>query len=185
MTNHETTHWCTVDCRMQHGSKITNKDRPHAGILASTDLFLYDSQLRHATPVTRNYLTGLLRTISRTQRFYSALPGVRRRFTSLPAARYSVRLAQRGMLRHRRYFRCPLPSSLQSITSGRLLGRGTGVTVPVIQKPLTALTGPFRFYRSSRFHGFWLSGASWQALAGPGRPWTAFDGMTFFCSFFA
>ena len=36
------------------------------------------------------------------QRFYPALPGVRRRFTSLPGARYSVRLAERGMLTRRR-----------------------------------------------------------------------------------
>ena len=94
-------------CRKQSGTRIGNKDRPHAGIVACTYLFLYGSQLRHATPVPRNYRTGLPRTISRTQQFYSALPGVRRRLTSLPGARYSARLVHRGLLRRRRYSRRP------------------------------------------------------------------------------
>ncbi len=94
---------------MQHRPKIRNKDQPHAGILACTALFLYGSQLRHATAVNRNYRTGLPRTLSTTQQFYSALRGVRRRFTSLPGARNSARLAQRGLLRRRRYFRWPSP----------------------------------------------------------------------------
>ena len=81
---------------------MLNKDRPDVGILAFTDLFLYGSQLRHPTPAIPNYRTGLPRTISRAQQFYSAHDGVRRRFTSLPGALYSARLAERGTLTRRR-----------------------------------------------------------------------------------
>ena len=94
---------------MQHESEMRNNHRTHFWILAPTYLFLYGPQLRHPTPAIRNYRTGLPRTIPRTQWFYYALPGIRRRFTSLPGARYSVRLAQRGMLRRRRYSRRPSP----------------------------------------------------------------------------
>ena len=97
---------------MQNLSKSRNKDQPHAGILTCTYLFLYGSQLRHATPVNRNYRIDLPRTISRTQQFYSALRSVRRRFTSLPGALYCARLPQRGLLRRQRFSRWPPPAMM-------------------------------------------------------------------------
>ena len=72
---------------------MLNKDRPGVEILASANLLPYGSQLRHPSPVLPDYCTGSPRTISGTQQFYSAHDGVRRRFTSLPGALYSARLA--------------------------------------------------------------------------------------------
>ena len=62
------------------------------------------TRLPDALPASRDYAqpsapTAALRA---TQQLHFTLPGVRRRFTSLPGDRYSARLAERGMLTRRR-----------------------------------------------------------------------------------
>ena len=81
---------------------MLNKDRPGVEILASANLLPYGSQLRHPSPVIPDYRTGSPRTIPRAQQSYSEHDDVRRRFTSLPGALYSARLAKKSMLRRPR-----------------------------------------------------------------------------------